>query len=132
MKLIALLLENDILRMLFEAAEDYPDTASAWMTSATVIAVVIAGLIFAFKAVRKSMADVVHRKIWTRRQTWLTIFMGLFPIFFLLCLVRWLDLDFAAFINLGDLFKGTLFAWLIYVSIMFAGHLVSPWRREII
>ncbi|MFN0141504.1 MAG: hypothetical protein ACKVQW_15640 [Pyrinomonadaceae bacterium] len=132
MGIIALFLENDFLRTLVELADDEPDTATAWVTTAVVLAVLVALLIFAFKGFRKYMAEIARRKIWTRRQTWLAIVVGFVPIFLSLLVIRWFSLDYTNFISIGDLFKGTLFAWLVYLILMVLGHLVSPWRRELI
>ncbi len=132
MRLIALLLENDFLRMLFAAADDEPDTAVSWMTTLIVTAALAAGLIFAFKGLRKYLADIAKRKIWTRGQTWLMIFVGLFPIFFALLAIWYLNRDYLTFVQIGELFTGTLFAWIIYLVLVILGHLVSPWRRELV
>ncbi|HRI05261.1 MAG TPA: hypothetical protein PLL77_16105, partial [Pyrinomonadaceae bacterium] len=110
----------------------WADTAFNWVIIAVVVAVLGAGLVFAFKGFRKSMADIAKKKIWTRRQSWLMVFVGIFPIFFTLLIIWYLSRDYFNFIQIGGLVKGTLFAWLIYLVLMVVGHLVSPWRRELI
>ncbi len=126
------LFQYEFLETLFSATQENPGTAKDWAICAVVTAVLAAGLIFAVKGLRKYLADIAKRKIWTRRQTWLTIFMGLFPIFLFLFLIRWLYGDFWDYINVPDLFKGVFYAWVIYLVLMVVGHLVSPWRRELI
>lgn len=128
-----LFLQDGFLRLFIDNIEpdNWQETATSWLLTAVVIAVLIAGLVFAYKAVRKSMADIARRKIWTRRQTWLLIFIGIFPIFFVLLAIWYLTRDFLNYVQFGGLVRGTLFAWLLYLFCMVIGHLVSPWRREL-
>jgi H+/Cl- antiporter ClcA len=134
MKMFLLFLQDDFLRFFIENTDpdDWQDTAMSWLITAVVVAVLAAGLTFAYKALRKSMADIAKRKIWTRGQTWLLILIGIFPIFFVLLTVWWLKWDFWDYVQFGGLVKGTLFAWFLYLIFMVVGHLVSPWRRELI
>lgn len=129
-----LFLQSDFLRMFIENVDDdnWSDTATSWVITAIVVAAIGAGLMFGYKALRKSMAGLVNEKIWTRGQTWRLIIIGIFPIFLILLCIWWLTRDFFNFVQAGGLFKGTVFAWLLYLFFMFVGHLVSPWRREII
>jgi H+/Cl- antiporter ClcA len=132
--MLGFFMESDFLRFFIDNIEpdDWADTAMSWLTVAIVVAVLGAGLIFAFKAGRKSMAHIAKNKIWTRGQTWLLILIGIFPIFLTLLVVWYMSRDYFNFIQIGGLLKGTLFAWLIYLFLMVTGHLVSPWRRELI
>jgi hypothetical protein len=132
--MLAFFLENEFLRLFIDNIEpdDWADTALSWITVAIVVAILGAGFIFAFKAIRKSMADIAKKKIWTRGQTWLLILVGIFPIFLALLLVWYMSRDYFNFIQIGGLVKGTLFAWLIYLFLMVTGHLISPWRRELV
>lgn len=132
--MLAFFLENDFLRLFIDNIEpdDWTDTALSWLTVAIVVAVLGAGLIFAFKAMRKSMADIARKKIWTRGQTWLLILIGIFPIFLILMVVWYTSRDYFNFIQIGGLVKGTIFAWLVYLFLMVIGHLISPWRRELV
>ncbi len=129
-----LFLQSDFLRWFIEDIDpdNWEDMAMSWLITAIVVAVLGAGIVFAVKAVRKSMADIAKNKIWTRGQTWLLIFVGIFPIFFALLAVWWLTRDFVNYVQVGGLLKGTFFAWLLYLMFMVVGHLVSPWRRELI
>lgn len=129
-----LLLQDNLLRLFIEDVEpdNWQATATSWLLTAVVVAVLIAGLVFAFKAVRKSTAEIAKRRIWTRRQTWLLIFTGVFPIFFALLVIWYLTRDFLNYVQFGGLVRGTLFAWLLYLVFMVVGHLVSPWRRELL
>ena len=134
MKMFLLFLQDDFLRFFIENIEpdDWQETATSWLITAVVVAVLVAGLMFAYKALRKSMADIAKRKIWTRGQTWLLILIGLFPIFFVLLVAWYMTRDFLNYVQFGGLVKGTLFAWFLYLIFMVIGHLVSPWRRELI
>src|ERR1044072_3245326 len=115
--MLAFFLENDFLRMFIDNVEpdDWADTAFSWVLVAIVVAILVAGAIFAFKAVRKSMAGIAKKKIWTRGRTWLLIFVGIFPIFLVLLLTWYMSRDYYNFIQIGGLLKGTLFAWLVYL-----------------
>jgi hypothetical protein len=132
--MLAFFLENEFLRLFIDNIEpdDWADTALSWLTVAIVVAILGAGFIFALKAIRKSMADIAKKKIWTRGQTWLLILIGIFPIFLVLLSVWYMSRDYFNFIQIGGLVKGTLFAWLIYLFLMVIGHLASPWRRELV
>ena len=79
------------------------------------------------------MADIAKRKIWTRGQTWLLIFVGLFPIFMVLLIIWYAHQGlFQLSSKYGGLLKRDFVAWFLYLLFMFVGHLVSPWRRELI
>lgn len=125
---------NSFLRFFIENTEDdlWKETATSWIITAFVVAVLIAGVSFGYKALRKAAAAHHDKKIWSRGKTWLSFFIGLFPVFFTLLFIWYLKLDFVNFIQLGGLLKGTLFAWIVYLFLMIVGHLVSPWRRELI
>jgi cbb3-type cytochrome oxidase subunit 3 len=134
MKMFLLFLQDGFLRLFIDNIEpdNWQETATSWLLTAVLIAVLIAGLVFAYKALRKSMADIAKRKIWTRGQTWLLIFAGIFPIFFVLLAIWYMTRDFLNYVQFGGLVRGTLFAWILYLVFMVIGHLVSPWRRELI
>jgi hypothetical protein len=123
---------DEILKFLVPNIEEAgDDTAMNWLITAIVVSVVIAGLSFGYKALRKSMASHLDQKIWSRRQTLLSFFIGLFPVFSVLAAVWYLTRDFFNFMNVGSLLKGVVVAWILYLVIMIVGHLVSPWRREL-
>jgi H+/Cl- antiporter ClcA len=125
-----------LLNLLFNEvvskADDDSQTALNWLITAIVVAIVVAGLSFGYKAFRKSMAAHLDQKIWSRGQTWLSFFIGLFPVFFGLLAIWYLTRDFFNFVDVGPLFKGVVVAWILYLAIMILGHLVSPWRRELL
>lgn len=125
---------NNFLRFFIENTEDdlWKDTAMSWILTAFVVAVLLAGVSFGYKSLRKASAAHHDKKIWSRGKTWVFFFIGLFPVFFTLLFIWYLKLDFVNFIQIGGLLKGTLFAWLVYLFLMIFGHLVSPWRRELI
>lgn len=108
------------------------ETAQSWLITALVIAVVLSGLSFGYKALRKATASHHDQKIWSRQQTWLSFFIGLFPVFCIVLLVWYVTRDFFNFVDVGSLLKGVLISWVIYLLVMIAGHLLSPWRRELI
>jgi hypothetical protein len=119
---------NDVI----SKSDDDPQTAMNWFVTAIVVAVIVAGLSFGFKALRKSMAVHLDKKIWSRRQTWLSFCIGLFPVFLGLLSVWYISRDFFNFVEVGPLLKGVLIGWFLYLLIMVIGHLISPWRRELL
>lgn len=129
-----LLLQKDLLRFFINdvSSKTWQDTATNWLITAIVVAALGAGLTFGYKAFRKSTAGLSREKVWRRGETWRLIIIGIFPIFLILLGIWWLTRDFFNFVQAGGLFKGVVFAWLLYLIFMFVGHLVSPWRREII
>jgi len=128
------LLESKFLRFFIENVEsdDWDETAMNWVITAVVVAVIFVGLTFGYKALRKAAAAHHDQKIWSRGKTWLSFFIGLFPLFFVLLAVWYAKLDYFNFIQFSGLVKGVLFAWFLYLVLMIGGHLVSPWRRELI
>lgn len=112
--------------------ELWEETATSWIITALVVAVLFAGITFGYKALRKAGASHHDQKIWSRGKTWLSFFIGLFPVFIVLLILWNLEGDYTNYIKIGGLLKGTLFAWIIYLFLMITGHLVSPWRRELI
>lgn len=127
-------LESNFLEWFMDNTDptNWEDTAQSWLITAIVVAALGAGLVFGYKALRKSMEGIAAKKAWTRGQTWLLIVTGIFPIFAALWLVWYLNLDFFEYVRIGGLFKGVVCAWFLYLLFMVVGHLVSPWRRELI
>lgn len=107
----------------------WEDVANSWFITTVVVAILGIGLILGFKAYRKSVAGIARNKIWTRRESWLLVFVGIFPIFLILLLIWYTSTD---YFDYAHLLTGTLLAWLIYLVGMVIGHLVSPWKRELI
>lgn len=129
-----LLFQDDFLRLFIENIEsdNWQDTAISWLITAIVVAVLGAIMTFGVKAFLKASAKIQVEKIWSRGKTWLLIGIGLLPLFLVLLGIWYFTRDFRNFVLIGGLFKGTVFAWLLYIFLMILGHLVSPWRRELI
>src|SRR5829696_8165982 len=128
------LAESRYLRFFIENVDphNWEETATGWVITAVVVAVIFTGLTFGYKALRKAAASHHDEKIWSRGQTWLSFFIGLFPILLVLMGVWYTTRDYFNFIEFSGLVKGVVFAWLLYLILMIGGHLVSPWRRELI
>jgi hypothetical protein len=126
-------IQSDFLRFFIQNVEpdNWKETATSWVITTLVVAVLMAGLTFAYKALRKATAPHHDQKIWSRGKTWLSFFIGLFPVFLVLWGIWYLTRDYFNFIQFGGLVKGTLFAWILYLFFMIFGHIVSPWRREL-
>jgi hypothetical protein len=132
---LALLIQSSTFLRLFVDTcdeEGCEDTALNWVIAALVIAIVCALVMLAFKWLRKYMAINIVQKAWSRGQTLVLILAGFIPVVLLLLVVWYTTRNFFNYVGVGGLFKGVLMAWLLYVLFMFTGHLVSPWRREII
>lgn len=130
MTILAILWQSSFWEWFLQEGGD-EDTAVSWVVTAIIVAVVSAGLMMGVKALRKTMALTVGEKGWSRGQTWLLIIVGLTPVFLLASLVWYMTRDFFNFIGVSGLFNGILLAWFLYLLFMVAGHLASPWRREL-
>jgi Na+/H+-dicarboxylate symporter len=124
---------NDFLRWFTDnRIKGWEDTAQSWLITAVVIAVLSAGLMLLYKLMRKKAARNIREQTWSTGQTILLILMGLLPVFFFLLIAWYTSANFYNVMSVAGLFKGVLFAWLLYVILMVIGHLASPWRRELI
>jgi hypothetical protein len=125
---------SSFLRLFVDACDEEgcEDTALNWVIAALVIAIVCALVMLAFKWLRKYTAINLIQKAWSRGQTMVLILVGLIPVVIVLMVVWYSTRNFFNYVGVGGLLKGIVMAWLLYVLFMFTGHLVSPWRREII
>jgi amino acid transporter len=132
---LALLLQSSsFLRLFVDSCEEEgcEDTALNWVIAAVVIAVICGLLMLAYKWLRKYLAINLVQKAWSRGQTVVLILVGLIPVVIVLMIVWYSTRNFFNYVGVGGLLKGIVMAWLFYVLFMFTGHMVSPWRREII
>jgi succinate dehydrogenase hydrophobic anchor subunit len=131
--LVYIFFANDFLRWFTEnRIKGWEDTAESWLITAVVIAVLCAGLMLAYKLLRKKAARNIVEQTWSRRRTALLILIGLLPVFLFILTAWYTSSDFFNVMRVSGLFKGILFAWLLYLLFMIVGHLASPWRRELI
>ena len=133
--MLALLLQSSsFLRMFVDSCDEEgcEDTALNWVIATIVIAIVCALLMLAFKWLRKYTAINIVQKAWSRGQTVVLMLVGLIPVVLVLLIVWYTTRNFFNYVGVGGLLKGIVMSWLLYVLFMFTGHLVSPWRREII
>jgi hypothetical protein len=132
--LLLAIFESELLRFFTSNREidDWEDTATSWLMAAFVIAVLSAGLMLFYKWLRKSLAGSIKEKAWSRGETVLLMVIGLAPVFLAVLGIWYATRDYFNIIGVGGLIKGVVFAWLLYLLFMFLGHLVSPWRREIL
>ena len=128
-----ILLANDFLRWFTEnRIKGWEETAQSWLITAIVIAVLSAGMMLLYKLMRKKAARNIREQTWSRGQTMLLIVAGLLPVFLFVSVAWYTSSNFYNVMSLAGLFKGVLFAWVLYVFLMIIGHLASPWRRELI
>jgi len=132
--LVLLLQSSSFLKLFVDSCEEdgCEDTALNWVIAALVIAVVCALATLAFKWLRKYTAANLIQKAWSRGQTVVLTLVGLIPVVIVLLVVWYTTRNFFNYVGVGGLLKGIVMAWLMYVLFMFTGHVVSPWRREII
>lgn len=133
--MLALLLQSSgFLQLFVDACEDEgcEDTALNWVIAAVVVAIVCALLMLAFKWFKKYTAINLIQKAWSRGQTLILIVGGVLPVLIALIIIWYTTRNFFNYVGVGGLFKGVVFSWLLYVLFMFSGHLLSPWRREIL
>ena len=133
--MLALLIQSSsFLQMFVDSCDEEgcEDTALNWVIATLVIAVICALLILAFKWLRKYTAINIVQKAWSRGQTVVLMLVGLIPVVIVLLIVWYTTRNFFNYIGVGGLLKGIVMAWLLYILFIFTGHLVSPWRREII
>lgn len=125
---------SDFLGLFLDACDEEgcEETAMNWVIAALVIAAIGALVMLGFKALRKYTAINIVQKAWSRGQTILLIVVGLIPVVIALVAVWYTTRNFFNFVGVGGLMKGIVMAWILYVLFMFTGHVVSPWRREII
>lgn len=133
--MLAILIQGSSFLDLFLDAcdeEGCEDTALNWVIAALVIAIVSALVMLAFKWLRKYTAINIVQKAWSRGQTLVLILIGLIPVVLALLAVWYTTRNFFNYVGVGGLLKGIVVSWLLYILFMFTGHMVSPWRREII
>jgi hypothetical protein len=103
-----------------------------WILAAVVVALVCALLMLAVKWFKKYSAITLVQKAWSRGQTIVLIIVGFLPVLIVLLIIWYTTRNFFNYVGVGGLLKGVVFAWLLYGLMMFTGHLLSPWRREIL
>ncbi len=131
--LLNIFFANDFLRWFTEnRIKGWEDTAESWVITAVVIAALCAGLMLLYKLLRKKAARNIVEQTWSRGRTVLLIVFGLLPVFLCILAAWYTSSNFFNVMRVSGLLKGVLFAWLLYVLLMIVGHLVSPWRRELI
>lgn len=133
--MLALLLQSSgFLQLFMDSCEDEgcEETALNWVIAALVVAIVCALLMLAIKWLKKYTAINLIQKAWSRGQTIILIIVGVLPVLLALITIWYTTRNFFNYVGVGGLLKGVVFAWVVYVLLMFTGHLLSPWRREIL
>lgn len=137
MALLALIPDEDsllgsILRFFIQPValdiEGAYDTALSWLITAIVIAVLLTIGMQVFKWLLKARAAMVDR-YWPLRKTITFMAAGLFPVFAALSAIYYFTLDYTSIVGVSGLFKGVVFAWLLYISLMVSSDLIFPWSR---
>ena len=133
--MLAFLIQSSgFLELFLDACDEEgcEETAMNWVVAALVIAAICALVMLGFKWLRKYTAINIVQKAWSRGQTILLVVVGLIPVVIALLAVWYTTRNFFNYVGVGGLMKGIVMAWIMYVLFMFTGHVVSPWRREII
>ena len=131
---VLLFQDSDFLSWLIDDTNSvgWEETAQSWLIAAIVIAVLCAGLMLFYKWLKKHSAENINKRIWSRGQTVILMLVGLLPVFLIMLVLWYLTRDYFDVVGVGGLFKGILFGWILYLFLMFIGHVASPWRREIL
>jgi hypothetical protein len=133
--MLTLLIQSSAFLDLFiDSCEDDGCEATAlnWVLAAVVVSIICSLVMLGVKWLRKYAAINLIQKAWSRGQTALLITVGLVPVLVVLLIVWYTTRNFFNYVGMGGLLKGVVFAWLLYVLMMLTGHLLSPWRREIL
>src|SRR5215813_1113391 len=133
--MLALILQSSgFFQMFMDACEDEgcDETALNWVIAAVVVAIVVALGMLAVKWLQKHLALNLIQKAWSRGQTIVLIIVGVLPVLIALIVIWYTTRNFFNYVGVGGLLKGVVFSWVVYVLLMFTGHLLSPWRREIL
>ncbi|HEV7398392.1 MAG TPA: hypothetical protein VGN86_17905 [Pyrinomonadaceae bacterium] len=133
--MLALVLESSSFLQLFVDScdeEGCEDTALNWLIAAIVIALIAALLMLGYKWLRKYTAINLVQKAWSRGKTVVLMIVGLLPVVIVLSIVWYATRNFYNYVGVGGLLKGIVISWILYLIFMLTGHLVSPWRREIL
>lgn len=126
-------LANDFLRWFTEnRIKGWEDTAQSWLITAVVISVLCAGAMLLLKFFQKQSAGNIVEQTWSKGKTIMLILLGLLPVFLGITGVWYSSNNFYNVMSVPGLFKGVLFAWLLYLVFMVIGHMAGPWRRELI
>ena len=135
MFMLGLLLQSfDFLQMFLDSCEDdgCEDTALNWVIAAIVVAIVCSLLMLGVKWLKKYTAINIVQKAWSRGQTIVLIILGLLPVLITLIVIWYTTRNFFNYVGVGGLLKGVVVSWLVYMLFVFTGHLLSPWRRELL
>ena len=124
---------NEMLKFLMQQRpEGWEATAQSWLMAIIVIALLGAGAMFAFKAVKKLAAKTSNARPWSRGQTLGLIAVGLLLVPSVLALIWYFTSDYYEYVGGSGLLSGFFVSWVVYLIAMVLGHLVSPWRRELL
>jgi hypothetical protein len=134
MKIGLAIVESDFLRLFIENLDedDWPETARSWLIAAIVVAVLCTGLMIFIKWFKKQNAGNVKGMVWSKRETLMLMLIGLLPVFIAVFVVWYASRDFFNIVGVGGLLRGVFFSWLLYLILFLLGHLLSPWRRELL
>jgi amino acid transporter len=133
--MLALLLQSSsFLQLFIDSCEDEgcEETALNWVIAVAVVSVVCAILMMGIKWLKKYVAINLIQKAWSRGQTVILIVVGFLPVLIVLLVIWYTTRNFFNYVGVGGLLKGVVFSWLLYALMVFASHVVSPWRRELL
>jgi len=133
--MLGLLLQSfDFLQTLLDSCEDdgCEDTALNWLIAAIVVAIVCSLFMLGVKWLKKYTAINLVQKAWSRGQTVVLIIVGLLPVLITLIVIWYTTRNFFNYVGVGGLLKGIVLSWVVYMFFVFTGHLLSPWRRELL
>jgi hypothetical protein len=135
MIMLAFLIQSSsFLRMFVDSCDEggCEDTALNWLIAALVVSVIFACAMLTVKWFKKKAARNIIQKTWSGSRTAILIALGLLPVVLTLIIVWYATRNFYNYVSISGLVKGIVFSWLLYITFMLAGHLLSPqWRRDL-
>lgn len=117
---------------LISFCDDGGSAATLWVMAAIGVGLLMAFCPLLVKLLQKLISDNEHRKIWKIRSTWLLILGGLLPTALIIFLAYYFERDFRDCVSGAGFFLGLLVAFISYLMLVVIGHLLTPWRRELI
>ena len=131
--LIYIFLANDLLRFFTEdrSIRGWEEAATSWLITGLVVAAVVAGLMLLYKLMQKKAAGNIKEQVWSRGESVLLMLAGLLPVLLGVAVIWYWSSNFFKVMGVPGLFKGIVFAWVVYLIFMIVGHLAGPWRREL-
>jgi hypothetical protein len=119
---------------LFAKDKDTPgwdNVASSWVLGIIFFSLFCTLLMLGIKWWWKESARGIIKKLtWSNRKGLLFMISGFAPTLLSLLLYWYSNPDYETIIGVQGLIVGVFSSWVLYLVMYFAGHMLTPWRRE--